>query len=139
MTAPLYEIRGISKRFGASKPLIAEGRLDGWAANMTALAAHRNVRCKLSGMVTEADHSKWRPADLEPFVQHVFDAFGEDRVMFGSDWPVCLQAASYAEVLNALHSILDRHLTADGFDKVFGRNAVEFYKLRVEPWNPALR
>ena len=122
-----------------SKPPIAEGKFDGWAANMTALAAHRNIRCKLSGMVTEANHVNWRPADLEPFVQHVFDAFGEGRVMFGSDWPVCLQAASYAEVLNALRSILDRRLTADGFEKVFGRNAVEFYKLKVEPWNPALR
>jgi L-fuconolactonase len=113
-----------------SKPPIAEGKFEGWAANMTALAAHRNIRCKLSGMVTEADHVNWKPADLEPFVQHVFDAFGEGRVMFGSDWPVCLQAASYAEVLNALRSILDRRLTADGFEKVFGRNAVEFYKLR---------
>jgi L-fuconolactonase len=122
-----------------SKPPISEGKLDGWAANMTALAAHRNVRCKLSGMVTEADHVSWRPADLDPFVQHVFDAFGEDRLMFGSDWPVCLQAASYAEVLNALHLILDRRLTADSFDKVFGQNAVEFYKLKVEPWNPASR
>jgi L-fuconolactonase len=122
-----------------SKPPISEGKLDGWAANMTALAAHRNIRCKLSGMVTEADHVSWRPADLEPFVRRVFDAFSEDRVMFGSDWPVCLQAASYAEVLKALHSILDRRLSADGFDKVFGQNAVEFYKLKVEPCNPASR
>ena len=90
-------------------------------------------------MVTEANHVGWRPADLDPFVWRVFDAFGEDRVMFGSDWPVCLQAASYAEVLNALHTILDRHLTADGFDKVFGQNAVVFYKLKVPTWKPALQ
>ena len=122
-----------------SKPSIGERKLDGWAANLTALAAHRNIRCKLSGMVTEADHVNWRPADLEPFVLRVLDAFGEDRLMFGSDWPVCLQAASYAEVLNALRTILDRRLTANGFDKVFGRNAVEFYKLKVQPWKPALR
>ena len=122
-----------------SKPSIAERKLDGWATNVTALAAHKNIRCKLSGMVTEANHVDWKPADLEPFVWRVFDAFGQDRVMFGSDWPVCLQAASYAEVLNALRTILDRHLTADGFDKVFGQNAVVFYKLKVPTWKPALQ
>jgi L-fuconolactonase len=112
-----------------SKPPIAGGRLGDWAMGLTAVAAHRNVCCKLSGMVTEADHENWRPVDLEPFVRHAFDAFGEDRVMFGSDWPVCLQAASYAEVLNALRTILDRHLTADGMDKLLGWNAIDFYKL----------
>ena len=122
-----------------SKPLIAERKLDGWAANLTALAAHKNIHCKLSGMVTEADHVNWRPADLEPFVRRVFDAFGQDRVMFGSDWPVCLQAASYAEVLNAVRTIVDPRLTADGFDKAFGQNAADFYKLKDQPWKPALR
>jgi len=114
-----------------SKPPIAAGRLTGWAEDMSAIAAHRNVSCKLSGMVTEADQVNWKPANLAPFVRHVFEAFGEDRVMFGSDWPVCLLAASYAESLNALRTILDPDLSADGMNKLFGHNAAAFYKLGV--------
>jgi len=114
-----------------SKPPVAAGRLEGWAEDMAAIARHDGIRCKLSGMVTEADPERWRPADLAPFVQHVFGAFGEDRVMFGSDWPVCLQAANYAEVLNALRLVLDPKLTADGMEKFLGRNAADFYKLGI--------
>ena len=75
--------------------------------------------------------ANWTPAALAPFVAHVFTAFGEDRVMFGSDWPVCLQAAAYAEVLNALRTILDPRLTGKGMAKIFGGNAIRFYKLEV--------
>jgi L-fuconolactonase len=114
-----------------SKPPIAAGRLAGWADDMAAVAAHRNVSCKLSGIVTEADQANWKPSDLAPFVRHVFAAFGEDRVMFGSDWPVCLLAASYAEALNALRTILDPDLSADGMNKLFGHNAAAFYKLGI--------
>jgi L-fuconolactonase len=114
-----------------SKPPIAEGKMEGWAQDMARLARHDKVWCKLSGMVTEANHQSWRPADLRPFVQHVFDSFGAERVMFGSDWPVCLLAASYAEVLNALRTILDRQLSDGRMAKVFGQNAIDFYKLRA--------
>jgi len=114
-----------------SKPPIAAGRLAGWAEDIARLGGRDRVWCKLSGMVTEADHESWSPAALRPFVQHVFDAFGEDRVMFGSDWPVCLVAATYAEVLNALRTILDPALDADGMAKVFGGNASDFYKLGI--------
>jgi len=114
-----------------SKPPIAEGKMEGWAQDIARLARHDKVWCKLSGMVTEANHQSWRPADLRPFVQHVFDSFGADRVMFGSDWPVCLLAASYAEVLNALRTILDRQLSDGRMAKVFGQNAIDFYKLRA--------
>jgi L-fuconolactonase len=114
-----------------SKPRIADQKTDGWAQDMARIAEHDKVWCKLSGMVTEANHTAWRPADLKPFVQHVFDTFGEDRVMFGSDWPVCLLAASYAEVLNALRTILDNQLSDDGMAMVFGGNAIQFYKLKV--------
>ena len=114
-----------------SKPPIAEGKMEGWAQDIARLARHDRVWCKLSGMVTEANHQSWRPADLRPFVQHVFDSFGADRVMFGSDWPVCLLAASYAEVLNALRTILDRQLSDERMAKVFGQNAIDFYKLRA--------
>jgi L-fuconolactonase len=114
-----------------SKPPIAIGRVGGWAEDMAAIASHQNVCCKLSGMVTEAHQADWKPADLAPFVGHVVAVFGEDRVMFGSDWPVCLLAASYAEVVNALRTILGPSLNADGLDKLFGRNAAAFYKLGV--------
>jgi L-fuconolactonase len=123
----LPRLRGVVDHI--SQPPIAAGRLEGWAENITAVAAHENISCKVSGMVTEADMANWKPTDLAPFVRHVFTAFGEDRLMFGSDWPVCLQAASYAEVLNALRSILDPLLDADGMAKVFGGNAIDFYKL----------
>lgn len=115
----------------ASKPPIADGSMAGWAEGMAKLAGRRNVWCKLSGLVTEADLDTWSPADLQPFVQHVFASFGEDRVMFGSDWRVCLCAASYAEVLNAMRTILDHQMNASVMAKVFGGNAVEFYKLTV--------
>jgi len=125
----LPRLRGVVDHI--SKPPIAAGRLEGWAEDMKAVAAHENISCKLSGMVTEADMANWKPADLAPFVRHVFTAFGKDRVMFGSDWPVCLQAASYAEVLNALRWILDPLLDAEGMAKLLGGNAIGFYKLEV--------
>jgi L-fuconolactonase len=84
-----------------SKPPIASGVLEPWATQMRALAEHDNVVCKLSGMVTEADWKGWSIADLRPYAETVLDAFGPERVMFGSDWPVCLLAASYDAVLTA--------------------------------------
>lgn len=112
-----------------SKPAIAAREFDGWAAGISRLAALPNVHCKLSGMITEADHASWRPADLEPYVDHVLSAFGPGRLMFGSDWPVCLLAGSYAEVLNALRTVLDGKLSADERAGVYGANAARFYGL----------
>lgn len=71
---------------------------------MKAVAKHENVHCKISGMVTEADYQNWTPDQLEPYIDVVFNAFGTDRVMYGSDWPVCLVAANYGEVLNVVQS-----------------------------------
>jgi L-fuconolactonase len=87
-----------------SKPVIG-GDLEPWATNLRALAAHPNVTCKLSGMVTEASWTDWKVSDLQPYVDVVLDAFTPDRVMFGSDWPVCLLAASYPEVLQAAEDL----------------------------------
>lgn len=112
-----------------SKPPVASGRLEGWAGDMARIAAHPGVFCKVSGLVTEARHQDWAPGDLAPYVRHVLDVFGADRLMFGSDWPVCLLAASYAEVMNAARGILDPLLDAEGMAKVFGGNAVRFYRL----------
>jgi L-fuconolactonase len=85
----------------AGKPPIAAGELAEWSAAITAIARRPNVFCKLSGFVTEADWTSWTVADLRPYADHVLTVFGPERVLFGSDWPVCELAATYGEVLNA--------------------------------------
>ncbi|WP_421914861.1 amidohydrolase family protein [Mesorhizobium sp.] len=114
-----------------SKPSIASGAFNGWASDLQHVAAFPNVFCKLSGMVTEADHDKWRPRDLKPYVDQAMLSFGADRLMFGSDWPVCLLAGSYAEALNALRTVLDPQLSKDQQAAVYGLNAVRFYQLSI--------
>ncbi len=112
-----------------SKPPIAAGKLEPWRDLISAVAGFPNVSCKLSGMVTEADHSNWRLDDLRPFADHVLAAFGPERVMVGSDWPVCLLAASYAEVLNAARTIVAPWVDRQQAVAVFGGNAMRFYRL----------
>lgn len=112
-----------------SKPPIASGEREPWETRIRALAARDNVVCKLSGMVTEADWTQWTVADLRPYADVVLDAFGPDRVLFGSDWPVCTLAASYARVLEAAQE-LTADLTAAGKDAVFGGTARRVYGLR---------
>ena len=90
----------------SGKPPIASGELEPWATAIRALAAHENVVCKLSGMVTEAAWDTWTVDDLRPYAEVVLDAFGPERLMFGSDWPVCLLAAPYAAVVAAAASSL---------------------------------
>ncbi|MFE0629180.1 amidohydrolase family protein [Streptomyces sp. NPDC058864] len=87
------------------KPPIAGGALHPWSEDVRALAARPNTACKLSGMVTEADWDTWTAADLAPYAATVLDAFGPDRLMFGSDWPVCRLAASYAEVVDTARTL----------------------------------
>jgi L-fuconolactonase len=112
-----------------AKPRIAEGRADlEWEAALHPLAAEPNVFCKLSGMVTEADWSAWTPADLSPYVGKVLEWFGPQRCMFGSDWPVCLLAARYGQVLAALEEALTG-LDEAGRARVLGETAKEFYRL----------
>ena len=84
--------------------------------------------CKISGLLTEADHIAWRTADFKPFLNVIFDAFGEDRLMFGSDWPVCLLAASYEQVFKLVDDYA-RQLTEGVRAKLFGENAAGFYGL----------
>lgn len=112
-----------------SKPEIRNRKLDPWRQLIAEVAKHENVYCKLSGMITEADQKAWTLDDLRPYIEHVVECFGLDRVMFGSDWPVCLLAGSYDDVLNALEMVLKSR--ADGRQKeaVFGGNAARFYKL----------
>jgi L-fuconolactonase len=110
-----------------AKPSIVNGELDDWRRGIINLAACKNVWCKLSGLVTEADHNHWRESDLRPYVDVALDCFGAERMMFGSDWPVCLLAASYDRVLETAQSLL-ADLNTEDRERVFSRNAVEFYR-----------
>ena len=114
-----------------AKPLIASGTMEPWATDMAAVAAIPDVYCKLSGMVTEADHSDWSVEDLEPYVAHVVDQFGFERLMWGSDWPVCLLAASYDQVLRAAVDAVGP-MPDEQRAGLMGRNAVEFYRLPLD-------
>ena len=111
-----------------AKPKIATHKLSPWRENIRALAERPNVCCKLSGLVTEADWSNWQPSDLYPYLDVVVEAFGTERVMVGSDWPVCLLAASYVQV----KELTDRYFasfTAAEQARVYGQNAIDFYQL----------
>ncbi|MFK4226714.1 amidohydrolase family protein [Streptomyces sp. NPDC019890] len=110
------------------KPPIAAGELEPWASDVRALAARPNTVCKLSGMVTEAAWSTWTTPDLSPYADMVLDSFGPGRLMFGSDWPVCRLAASYAEVLAAARALTHR-LSDEERHAVFETTASRVYGL----------
>lgn len=110
-----------------SKPEIKAQKLEPWKSLIREVAQHKNMYCKLSGMITEADHAHWTPEHLRPYVDHVVDCFGFQRVMFGSDWPVCLRAGSYDQVIETLESILAPALDETARAAVFGSNAARFY------------
>ncbi len=122
----LAEVRFVLDHAG--KPPIASGDLSAWTADLRALAARPNVAVKLSGLVTEADWDSWTPGQLRPVMEYVLERFGPDRTMFGSDWPVCLLAASYAEVVAAAAPVLDG-LTAAERAAVRGGTARTWYRL----------
>ena len=111
-----------------AKPRIADGRDDPWSQRLPALAAQPNVAVKLSGMVTEADWATWSVPALRPFVSKVVEWFGVQRLMFGSDWPVCLLAGSYHAVLAGLIDALPAMSPAE-LDQVLGLNAQHVYQL----------
>ena len=112
-----------------AKPQIKDHRTEGWIEHLKAAAKFPNVSCKLSGMVTEADWKGWTPKDLTPYVQAALEAFGPDRCMFGSDWPVCLLAAPYPSVVAALREALGPISDAERA-KIFGGTAEKFYGLK---------
>jgi L-fuconolactonase len=111
-----------------AKPFIKDQSIYQWKKDIQSIARHKNVFCKLSGMVTEADWKKWKPEDFTPYLDVVFNAFGTNRVMYGSDWPVCLVAASYETQLLLATNYL-KTFTENEIKKVMGENAVNFYKL----------
>ncbi len=112
----------------AAKPRIAAAELEPWRTHMHELARRENVVCKVSGMVTEADWERWTPEALQPYLDLCVEAFGPGRLMVGSDWPVCLVAASYSR----WWEVLRQYFAAFGAEekqRFFGGNAVEFYAL----------
>ncbi len=115
-----------------AKPSIRTGMLAPWAAQMRSLGEHSNVHCKVSGLVTEADWSTWRAEDLLPYLNVVFESFGPERIMFGSDWPVCLLAASYKQVMQLVEDFISK-LSIKQKRDVFGLNAIKFYGIKNGP------
>ena len=111
-----------------AKPNIAAAEFEPWARDIASAAEVPGIYCKVSGMITEADHSTWTAEDLKPYVAQVAEHFGIDRLMFGSDWPVCLLAGSYDQVvqaaLDAIGPIGDEYIAT-----FLGGNAIEFYGL----------
>ena len=113
-----------------SKPEIKDGHIDQWAKDLRAAAQCPNVHCKLSGMITEADWEHWKSEDLKPYVEVALEAFGVERCMYGSDWPVCELAGSYRDVFNALTDCIGG-LSESEQARILGTNAIDFYRLNV--------
>ncbi len=111
-----------------AKPFIKDGVLEPWSQEIRRLAAFPNVYCKVSGMVTEADWQNWKAADFSPYLDTVFEAFGPERIMFGSDWPVCTLAGTYAEVVGIVTEYVTS-LSKDEQAAVWGETARRFYGL----------
>ena len=111
-----------------AKPPIATGRLDGWAEDIATVAKIPNVYCKLSGMITEADPGGWKAEHLRPYAAHVLNVFSPERLMFGSDWPVCTLTGSWKEVLAAFTQAIGPQ-PIDVREKLLGGTAQEFYGL----------
>ena len=121
-----------------AKPGVRENRYLPWARFIKLLAENPNVYCKISGLVTESDWKEWRPGDFKPYLDMVFESFGVERLMFGSDWPVCLLAAGYTQVVQLVADYMKDRPVADQ-DKIFGLNAAYFYGQRAAHRAPATR
>jgi L-fuconolactonase len=115
-----------------AKPPIRDGALEPWAGLIRPFGSELNVSCKVSGMVTEANWETWKPADLAPYVDVALETFGPSRLLVGSDWPVCLLAGSYGDVLGAARVLL-ADLAPDERDALMGGTAIEVYGLAVSP------
>lgn len=111
-----------------AKPYIKDGFYEGWATLMREIAKHENVFCKVSGMITEADYRSWTKAQLNPYLDLVLEAFGAERLMFGSDWPVCLVAGTYTQVKQIITDFIGTLSVAEQ-NGIMGENAIRFYNL----------
>ncbi|WP_319590063.1 amidohydrolase family protein [uncultured Draconibacterium sp.] len=111
-----------------AKPRIKANEMEPWTKNIKELAKRKNVSCKISGMVTEADFNNWTEEQLKPYFEVVFNAFGPNRLMYGSDWPVCLVATEYANWLSLVKRQLAQ-FSENEQNMIFYKNAVEVYQL----------
>ncbi len=111
------------------KPLIKAGIMEPWRSDVARLAAHSNVWCKLSGMVTEADHKQWQYKDLLPYMEVVLESFGTEWIMLGSDWPVCKLAAEYGEVMKTVQEFI-KALSPGDQERILYQNAIDCYQLK---------
>lgn len=112
-----------------AKPNIKDKQWEPWAAYLEEVSAFENVMCKISGLVTEADHNKWKVSDFKPYINHIITCFGSKRIMFGSDWPVCLLAAEYDDVVGIVNENLQKEISDEEIELLFGGNAKKFYRL----------
>lgn len=113
-----------------SKPFIKSGILHPWKDDIESLATQPNVWCKISGMVTEADLESWKKGDFEPYLKVVCDAFGTDRLLLGSDWPVSKLAGEYARVMDIPITFFEK-LNSDEKENIYSKNAIECYQLEI--------
>jgi L-fuconolactonase len=112
-----------------AKPEIKSGTTNAWNKGMAELAAYPNVYCKLSGLVTQADWNRWKPEDMRPYLDVAFERFGANRLLIGSDWPVCTLAGSYARVMGLVKDYLSGHLEHER-EAILGGNAKRFWRLK---------
>lgn len=113
-----------------AKPNIDKDLCKKWKKNIRTLASYKNVYCKVSGLVTETDNKKWNESCFTPFIDTVSDAFGADRLLFGSDWPVCLLNGNYECVLKLIKNYFKSYAQKDR-DKIFGLNSIKIYNLAI--------
>lgn len=111
-----------------AKPYIKAGKITEWASFMQQIASHPNVMCKVSGMLTEADWTTWESKDFTPYLDIVFEAFGTQRILYGSDWPVCLVAGSYAQVKGLVSDYISKYSMAEQAD-IWANNTKHFYRI----------
>ena len=111
-----------------AKPYIKDGFYEGWAALMKEIGKQENVYCKLSGIITEADYNTWTAEHMHPYMHLVMEAFGSERIMFGSDWPVCLVAGNYSQVKKIVTDFIET-LSIQDQAMIMGENAIAFYNL----------
>jgi L-fuconolactonase len=111
-----------------AKPYIKDGKISAWQTDIIALAKNSNVFCKLSGMLTEADWKNWKNEDFKPYFDTIFKAFGTERILYGSDWPVSLLAGDYKQVLQVVKNYM-RQFSKEKKALVMGINACNFYNL----------
>lgn len=111
-----------------AKPLIRDGIISPWDAQIRELSQYPNVWCKISGMVTEAKHKHWRAADFKPYLDLIFEAFGAERLVYGSDWPVCLLSGSYRQVFDLVAQYVAQ-CPENSRKQIFGENAARAYRI----------